>query len=508
VGVPHGPGAAVVLRHPQGVALKLTHFKAAEGGRPLTFLAKGSQTAMPPSRHKQGGRYAWLAGHGPDEIALAPAPAWLVETLRNRSPSPVPAGETADGEAIPEGRRNVTLASMGGSMRKRGFGEDAIKAALASENESRCEPPLSAEDVESIARSVSRYEPDALAGVTITALNGAAPKRDATRTAADVASVGDLIAAGASVEWFWPGWVQVGVLTAVAAEGGKGKTRFCADLLRRIRRRLTWPDGTPIHVPADARALWVIADNNHDEMASLAKAFGIEAAVWINAWKEEPYGGVMLDDPADVSALDRRIELVKPVMVVVDTVGNSTDRNLSRQEEAKAYYQPLQLIARRHRCAVLCLTHLNATGKFLGRRVLEKVRVAIQMTQPLRDDERRRLWVAKTNSLRPEPLGVIMGDHGNEYDTNPPEAPEEAEYEPGKAGRPATAAGLAQDWLRQELSCGARRVGNTVDRAKEAQITVGSLYRARDALGVEQYEMQGVKWWRLAKQSPGHDPGE
>jgi len=64
----------------------------------------------------------------------------------------------ADGERYPEGTRDQALASLGGSMRRRGMTESEIEAALLMVNRQRCDPPLDARDVRRIARSVSRYE--------------------------------------------------------------------------------------------------------------------------------------------------------------------------------------------------------------------------------------------------------------------------------------------------------------------------------------------------------------
>lgn len=48
----------------------------------LRLMANGSQTILPPSRHPSGALYAWEPGCSPDDLELAPAPAWLVERLR------------------------------------------------------------------------------------------------------------------------------------------------------------------------------------------------------------------------------------------------------------------------------------------------------------------------------------------------------------------------------------------------------------------------------------------
>lgn len=316
------------------------------------------------------------------------------------------------------------------------------------------------------------------------------------RTIAEVATLADLRLAGAELRWLWPGWIQVGVVNAVAAPAGVGKTRFMADLCRRIYQGGTWPDGQPIGLPTDTRTLWVLADNHHDEFAALMRAYGIgDEVVYLNTIPSDPYGGTGLEERADMAALEANVAAAQPAMVVIDTVGNSTDRNLSRQEEAKAYYQPLQLIARKCRCAVVCVTHLNAGGGFLGRRVLEKVRCAIQLAKG--SDERRRVEMVKSNSKTPSPLGVTMGDGGNEYDDHPPEPAME-----GAAPRLDTKTQEAVEWLRSHLNDGtAKRVSITRNLAEQAGITKGSLYRAKELLKVTEFESEGFKWWRLTTDS-------
>jgi len=44
-------------------------------------------------------------------------------------------------------------------MRQRSMTQNAISAALHSENKERCDPPLEADEVERIAQSILRYEP-------------------------------------------------------------------------------------------------------------------------------------------------------------------------------------------------------------------------------------------------------------------------------------------------------------------------------------------------------------
>lgn len=497
-----GKGRRLVYRLPPDKTVRSVPFKRLGTEiEILRLMGRGGQIVLPPSAHPNGSVYRWKTLAGPDDMPAADVPEWMTAVPVPDRTGPAP----ADGELIGEGGRNTYLTVLAGAMRKRGADEEAILAAIQSTNERRCDPPLADDEVRSVARSVARYEPDAFTGVTIKfpeSGTGVGPKEEPEPlTAADVARIADLKRAGAEVRWLCPGWIQRGVLTAFAAEGGTGKTRATADLVRRIRRNLPWPDGTPMTVEApETVALWVVADNHHDEMVSLTEAFGIDDCVAINAHPTDPYGGVTLETLEDFVMLEKRVKLVRPLLVIVDTVGNSTDKNLSKQEDAKAFYQPLQLIARRQNVAVLCLTHLNAGGKILGRRALEKVRTCLRMSAETINDTncRRRLEVVKSNSKYPPALGVTMGDGGNEYDTDPPAAPEDRDS--ADKINPKTAG--CMDWLKDEVAGTPRPVADLRTAAENKGFSAKVLYDAKGKLGLIETKRSGRLWWGM----PGAEP--
>ncbi len=69
-------------------------------------------------------------------------------------------------DEIPLGTRNQTLASLAGTMRRRGMGVNAIFRALSVTNRESCAPPLPEEEVERIAKSICQYEPSESGNVT------------------------------------------------------------------------------------------------------------------------------------------------------------------------------------------------------------------------------------------------------------------------------------------------------------------------------------------------------
>lgn len=112
----------------------------------------------PPSFHASGVHYEWEGSSHPDEVRLAPIPDWLLQLITAKTEKPKQAAVRIEGPIL-NGRRNDTLTSLAGTMRRRGMGYESIKVALLAENSDRCDPPLKADEVEQIASSVCRYDP-------------------------------------------------------------------------------------------------------------------------------------------------------------------------------------------------------------------------------------------------------------------------------------------------------------------------------------------------------------
>lgn len=148
-----GGGRHVLFRYPPG------GLRSRAGIRPgLDVRGDGGYIVLPPSVHSRGRSYSWELSCHPDDIPLAEVPGWLFELIRRRSPNGN--GPSPEAESVSEGARNDALTSLSGTMRRRGMGEESIRAALHAENRRICRPPLDDTEVDHIAHSVSRYEPE------------------------------------------------------------------------------------------------------------------------------------------------------------------------------------------------------------------------------------------------------------------------------------------------------------------------------------------------------------
>jgi predicted P-loop ATPase len=157
-----GGGSHVFFAHRAGLK------NMVEGiGEGLDLKTTGGYVVLAPSMHISGRRYCWEGASRPNETPLAPLPEWL---FRLATTSKVKGKEKGSAAApikdkIPHGRQHVILLSFGGSMRRRGAGEEEIYAALSAMNRLRCEKPGSEANIRNLAKSLCKYPPDAEANV-------------------------------------------------------------------------------------------------------------------------------------------------------------------------------------------------------------------------------------------------------------------------------------------------------------------------------------------------------
>jgi len=148
VSTPRG-GVHYYLKHTPGVGSSVSSL--ADG---VDVRADGGYIIAPPSAI--GGRsYRFVQGSLSD---VHVAPAWLRDELLGTNGSRREfVGLRDDTYVVPEGSRNTMLTSLAGTLRRRGLDEGVLAPVLQTLNTECCAVPLPREEVERIARSVSRY---------------------------------------------------------------------------------------------------------------------------------------------------------------------------------------------------------------------------------------------------------------------------------------------------------------------------------------------------------------
>ncbi len=313
----------------------------------------------------------------------------------------------------------------------------------------------------------------------------------------------DLDLATVGVQWAWPGWIPRGRVSGVGGFEGAGKTRFALDLARRAYHGLPWPDGQAMTLPAGSKSLWICGDGHQEEIADAARKMKLPLnSILFNASPEDPCTGVDLDDPAAIESLDAFLEISAAPLVFVDTLTNSTSRDLCRQTDVKSLLSPLQEIAQRRQVAIVVLLHLSRAGQALGRRTKGLTRTLIHLDCPDPGHPTRlRLWVEKSFDVKPPALSVTIGAGGNEYDAGPPVEGALEAFAQHKRGKVPVKLVACKEWLACQLSIQPTRVKEVRALAVLAGHVPPTLYRAAARLKVLEYVVDGRKWWKLPEPS-------
>lgn len=118
----------------------------------IDIKADGGYVVAPGSRI-DGKPYEWLDA----EAHITMLPEAIVMLMADKpKAAPLP----PEGGMIASGARNSVLASIAGTMRRRNLQFDEILATLQSVNAKRCFPPLPEAEVEGIAKSICKYQPE------------------------------------------------------------------------------------------------------------------------------------------------------------------------------------------------------------------------------------------------------------------------------------------------------------------------------------------------------------
>lgn len=120
----------------------------------VDIRADGGYIVAPPSIHQTGNRYEWE--YDPDEYDIADADENLYKLLSLKKKERKPTYVLPD--KVDEGGRNDTIFRLAASLQSNGLSDEAIMASCNLENEKRCNPPLTPEEVETCVASALHYD--------------------------------------------------------------------------------------------------------------------------------------------------------------------------------------------------------------------------------------------------------------------------------------------------------------------------------------------------------------
>ncbi len=370
-------GTHYVFRIPNEVTVgsnaRVLHDGEDRGG--VDIRGEGGQVVVWPS-HNGAGTWEWYDGCAPWDMPPSLPPKWLVDAVATRrssssgglrlttAPEAAPVPET-----IAAGQRNTLLASMAGSMRRRGMSEAGILAALRVENTARCRPPLEDRDLAGIAHSVARYEPAVVPATIPSSVEEhiEAPVEflvdGAEFTLTDHPLPQCLIGS--------PDHGAVCVANELAWWHGSPRSwkSWCAGLAA-----IAVATGEPFlgHFPThQGRVVMVQEEGSRGTWARrlrlCASACGIELEDLRGRLLTDASQGFRLDDPGWLEALGHRCEEFRPDLIIIDPLAATHAADENSATEMAQVIRVLQGLRRTYEAAVVVIHH-DRKGPSPGRR--------------------------------------------------------------------------------------------------------------------------------------------
>lgn len=337
-----GGGRHIYFQHPGGV------IKSKPIVLGLDIKADGGYVVAPPSMHVSGRPYQWECASHPDDIPIADLPSWLLAMLARGSTEKAAPPALA---RIPEGARNVTLTSLGGTMRRKGMTAGAIEAALLQENAQRCSPPLSAHEVKSIAASVARYpsQTDAKVDSRLQPVSDRVNRPIQHPKGFRFTELKALLMEPEEDRpWLVDGLLPMAGFSIVGAKPKVGKSTLARNLALAVARGETFMD----RKTAQGSVVYLALEEKRSEVQRHFQRMG--------AHEEPVFVHVGAAPEEAVTELALAITQHKPVLAIIDPLLKLVRvTNANDYAEVSRVLEPLIELARTSGCHLLCVHHLG-----------------------------------------------------------------------------------------------------------------------------------------------------
>jgi KaiC/GvpD/RAD55 family RecA-like ATPase len=229
------------------------------------------------------------------------------------------------------------------------------------------------------------------------------------------------------VQWAWPNWLPIGMLTLLAARPGTGKSLVALDLAHRIIAGDPWPDGTPMTRPG-ASVIYVDGENVPQILNERAASWQMDRGNIYLLLPDEDDIILDLSQPRYQDKLAEMAYRLEPALIVIDSLGSIMGKGENAIEDVRQILAYLARLGAQNGAAILLIHHLRkaSSGQMSlidsvdpdmirgSSHITAMARVAWGLTavQTGPDPDRngpRKLEVIKSNLSRyPDPLGITL----------------------------------------------------------------------------------------------------
>lgn len=327
------------------------------------------------------------------------------------------------------------------------------------------------------------------------------------------------------VHWIWLGWIPVGRIVIVAGQTGIGKTTSVL-MLAAIGSQGSiggryWPG--QVMAPKINVVIWSGEDDIEEDLVPCLIASGADMNNIYFVSGRHPNGDRREFDfsEQDIAGLNEKISQVGNVgMVIIDSIVQAVPGNSNGNQAVRRALAPLRKLARDHHCAIVGLTHVNKASK--GKNPVDRITgslafastsrgvIIVSKINSVEPNEENRYVMVQAKNQKGKPNGgfeyTIQGvEFGHGVDTiktaisciNDTPLPGTAEQILEMAEGKTVNVGLskidaATEFLSAVLAKGPVHFSVIKEKAQMANISEGTLERAKAKLGVISEKLSGM----------------
>ena len=334
----------------------------------IDIRSKGAYVVAPPSIHPNGTEYEWEASGDPAEVKMAALAgsalelASLAEVKKKRDTS-APAYKQYD--VIGKGRRQDALMSLMGHLKNLNLTDDAIKDAVRRENEAKCDPPMSEEELRKEIFPFLRRNIEA----NLDYADTVAPTQTMfSEDDLELPTLEDIPQEKA--EWLERGYIPAKSITILCGTGGVGKTTLWCSLAAAVSRgEATFlTSGIDIgQFRQNRTVLFFSAEDSVSVVLSerLRKAHAVMKNIRCLDVSDERFKDIKFSSLKMEKLIDKyrpALCIFDPIQAFIDKRVKMSDRNAMRQE-----IEPLIKLGQKYGTTFLIVMHTNKQKNVWGR---------------------------------------------------------------------------------------------------------------------------------------------